>query len=387
MGKYDFGARVRDFEGDEGYIVGKMKGRRQVKFDAAEFIDTWLDKSDLTVLAAPSLVGKVVEGGMYLSRNGETFGPIRRSGDDGFPWVFDGDSWSNDGRFFVGEHRFDLVVELSTPEKTDEKSEAKAGFKVGDRVKIVSSPYIGVSAQAGSTGIISSGSTGRGDWKVLLDGGERLNFHNCELIAAPAATTKFKVGDRVEFTDACPTEWWFGPEKKYKSGVIVQCKIYGGYKHGVQTDGGTGYVNDEHIRLATPAASAPHESHIVCRMFNGKPRPNGRPFVHATMAGAETEAQRLADLHGGEFAVYSRGETKTVDAGPVPESFHVGDAKAWLKHGEGNADDGGMAFCWANTPQGFSFWEGNLQHLTPKGRAILTKWLAEVEAQASLETA
>lgn len=48
-GKYKIGARVRDEDGDEGVIVGKRKGERQVKYDRMPFAGGfWFPKSFLT---------------------------------------------------------------------------------------------------------------------------------------------------------------------------------------------------------------------------------------------------------------------------------------------------------------------------------------------------
>lgn len=64
---------------------------------------------------------------------------------------------------------------------------------------------------------------------------------------------KFKVGDRVRFTDACSRGWWFGPHTAHKEGV-VQAEDPSGGQYDVKVKGGQGarlaYVNDEHIEPA-----------------------------------------------------------------------------------------------------------------------------------------
>lgn len=65
---------------------------------------------------------------------------------------------------------------------------------------------------------------------------------------------KFKVGDRVRFTDACDTYWFFGPHTKCKEGEISEVLRGRGYKYQVRVDGDgyPGYVNDEHIEPVGP---------------------------------------------------------------------------------------------------------------------------------------
>lgn len=52
---------------------------------------------------------------------------------------------------------------------------------------------------------------------------------------------------------------------------------------------------------------ADHRPCIVALVKNGQPRPADRPYVHASVAAATTEAERLARNNPGqEFAVYQR---------------------------------------------------------------------------------
>lgn len=62
---------------------------------------------------------------------------------------------------------------------------------------------------------------------------------------------KFKVGDRVRFTDECPGSWWFGPHTKNKEGVIDGQGSIFGYKRSVRVGDRYGYVDDKHIEPAT----------------------------------------------------------------------------------------------------------------------------------------
>ena len=66
---------------------------------------------------------------------------------------------------------------------------------------------------------------------------------------------KFKVGDKVRFTDACDTRWWFGPHKECKEGVISDV-LQGrrGYEYEVRSGeySGRGFVRGEHIELIAP---------------------------------------------------------------------------------------------------------------------------------------
>lgn len=59
----------------------------------------------------------------------------------------------------------------------------------------------------------------------------------------------FKVGDEVEFTDACDPHWFFGPTKEYKTGIIIGGSSNIHYLYTVRTgDGLKGFVHDKHIR-------------------------------------------------------------------------------------------------------------------------------------------
>ncbi len=67
----------------------------------------------------------------------------------------------------------------------------------------------------------------------------------------------FNVGDKVRFTDACPRAWFFGPERRFKTGVVLSTDGYYNRTYKVAVDGHDqpASVDDEHIELIvnTPA--------------------------------------------------------------------------------------------------------------------------------------
>lgn len=67
-----------------------------------------------------------------------------------------------------------------------------------------------------------------------------------------------KVGDRVRFTDAVPSHWFFGPATQHKEGVIrSDSEESGGLRFTVNVGNSYGYVNLEHIEPAPVTAPAP----------------------------------------------------------------------------------------------------------------------------------
>ncbi|MFC5584476.1 hypothetical protein ACFPOD_05090 [Nitratireductor kimnyeongensis] len=66
---------------------------------------------------------------------------------------------------------------------------------------------------------------------------------------------KFKVGDKVRFTDKCCRSWWFGPHTAHKEGVISGLNGLGTYEYQVCVDveQRVGNVDDEHIELIVPS--------------------------------------------------------------------------------------------------------------------------------------
>jgi hypothetical protein len=72
---------------------------------------------------------------------------------------------------------------------------------------------------------------------------------NIELIQA---ASKFKVGDKVRFTDKCPKSWWFGPSKKWNTGVVESVTLMGRYDvRTAHPDYHCAYVSEDEIELVT----------------------------------------------------------------------------------------------------------------------------------------
>lgn len=119
---------------------------------------------------------------------------------------------------------------------------------------------------------------------------------------------KFKVGDRVIFTDECPHGWWFGPNTQYKDGEItaVSCS---GLQYEVDCMGDhPAFVDDRHLE---PLPTTPA---IVAVIENGTPKPNKAPKIHVTEADATKEAERLASRNPGEkFGVFVMTTARIAD--------------------------------------------------------------------------
>lgn len=186
--------------------------------------------------------------------------------------------------------------------------------------------------------------------------------------AAPPA--KFKVGDRIKHK----TLGYVGKVNK-----IVDEK-YVGTTWDAPVDWSATDPIDVLEPAPAPAGGAPttlSTNFIVARLTpTGQPRPNARPRIHTTLASAENEAQRLADRLGDEFAVYQRVSVRDVDAGPVPER-----PKENFERVLAGTLRPVHAFGWSSTKQGWRFWSEQNEALTPAGRAILRKWIAEAEAE------
>lgn len=306
-------------------------------------LDDWEVISSFTIEA----------GKFYRTRDGRKVGPMRHSNrasfeeganGESYPYYADGYTYTDAGRCHWNpkeDHRSDLVAEWVDEPEDLEAVEAE----VRELLRATPEP------------------------------------------AAPPA--KFKVGDRVDlYRDGEPVECW-------RNLVITEVGRDGVFEY--NTDVGL-LCNARELKPTahtSPATTPQAESFIVARLTdNGQPRPNARPRVHTTLAAAEQEAQRLADRLGDEFAVYQRVSSKTVDAGPVPTRwgmpFDAALAKGWVRYGKGEhpkANTAGLAFEWKKTKQGFSFWSDQCSALTPLGRAILRKWIAEAESTPAKEAA
>lgn len=123
-----------------------------------------------------------------------------------------------------------------------------------------------------------------------------------------AGKDKFKVGDRVRFTNKCPHGWWFGPNTQYKEGKITEIAC-SRFRYEVDCLGNHyAYVDDEHIELIFTTPS------IVAVIENDTPKPNARPRIHDTEASATTEAERLAKLNPGHtFGVFVQTTARVAD--------------------------------------------------------------------------
>jgi hypothetical protein len=117
-------------------------------------------------------------------------------------------------------------------------------FKVGDRVRTLTD--WGDDAPKGSIGVVSNARED-GGVNVKIDGGDDFAwfFQPDEIEPAP----KFKVGDRVRFTDAVCEGWFFKAGGTGNivdiadwdnMGIVVSCDSH---------DGDTAYVSHEHIEL------------------------------------------------------------------------------------------------------------------------------------------
>ena len=50
MGRFGIGARVRDEDGDEGVIIDKRKGEREVRYTDINNLALWMPKYRLTAI-------------------------------------------------------------------------------------------------------------------------------------------------------------------------------------------------------------------------------------------------------------------------------------------------------------------------------------------------
>lgn len=123
---------------------------------------------------------------------------------------------------------------------------------------------------------------------------------------------KFKAGDRVRYK-----------RDHTKQYTVESLKAECNMPAVVYTDGGWDFEDTlELVPQEKPnakfAVGKPAKPHIVARVINGKPNPSTVPFVHSSLAGAQAEAERLANkTPGTTFEVYalvsrSVAETRTV---------------------------------------------------------------------------
>lgn len=273
MGKYGIGKRVRDSEGDEGVIVEKLKGERRVEYDDVAHGKIWWSKKSLTPIGdEPAL--QVVVGKFYKASNGEKIGPIRTQNDGNECWPFRADGgpfgtlyYKEDGECNTGmsgpdSPSYNLVEEWT--EEDEESTPEKPKFKVGDRIRNTGETAFGDDFPLGSTGVIVE-DYGDGSFDIKNDDtGWEGFFLECEIELVKDSQLEPwepSVGDKVRFTSACPTEWWFGPHTEHTEGV-VSSESTGPYKFKVDVGGSVtkANVDPKHIELvkeSEPTDSAP----------------------------------------------------------------------------------------------------------------------------------
>jgi hypothetical protein len=177
-------------------------------------------------------------------------------------------------------------------------------FKVGDRVRIASGPENGGFGEVGDVGVIEVDLSTRGE--ILFETGARKNQTWCvDYRHLEPAPTKFKVGDRV----TCRHTHRRGPGtiiKLVSGGAHVRYDNWREWHDGHDGWAGDGSTNCWWDPLAAFDAAPPTPNPaIVARLQQGQPLPAGRPYVHADVAAATAEAERLArKIPGAEFGVY-----------------------------------------------------------------------------------
>lgn len=414
MSRFGIGARVQDSAGDLATITAKRKGYRQLDYDNKLFArDVWLPKSWLTVAeetAAPTSaetpvdalapkVGERVRVAKAVGVVGGKIGTVTKI--DGRFALVDFPGWTGGHRgrglfhsseaggsqWFVLKDSLiaaPFIVEIGKFYRTRDgkkvgpvKRNPTAAWELGANGETYPFYVDGVSCTAG----------GRTAADTTID-------RHCDLVAewvevpvlaveAVEPEPQLKAGDRVRRVGyplpyTCPE----GFETVITQ--IDQDRIW--YK---DAQGGVAASTAGPSVWEIVASDTPAQSFIVARLTPaGQPRPNARPRVHPSLAAAEAEAQRLADRLGDEFAVYKRVSSRTVNAGPVPKgwlegAFNADLARKWIASGKGTRSANavpGLAFSWSHSKQGSAFWASQAESLTPLGRAILEKWIAEAEA-------
>lgn len=129
---------------------------------------------------------------------------------------------------------------------------AETKFKIGDRVRIVSGDIPGRGERIGKEFTIEDRDD---DWRneASWSGKESSpwRFRDSELELAH----KFKVGDKVRFTDKVQATWYFGPDTPYMTATITSVRPTGGFTYEASVigegsfNGYNCFVNDEHIEL------------------------------------------------------------------------------------------------------------------------------------------
>jgi hypothetical protein len=190
-------------------------------------------------------------------------------------------------------------------------------FKAGDRVVGVDFGDGGLAKYQGETGTVTKYANGWVYVKWDHPRGDRLEGgwlpSRFKLIPkAEANKPKFKVGDRVRFTDKTNSHWWFGPNTEYKTGVITQNDRAGFYNYVVQTEKPwpEAFVSEAMIELVTEEVKTvevlakPRGSRfIVAVEENGGFAPSSEPKEYSSLRQAETVAKKMAEKHGKTFYI------------------------------------------------------------------------------------
>lgn len=162
MGRYGIGARVRDDDGDEGVIVGKRKGQREVEYNCDRL--------------TPGLTADYKKGEVYEVSEASV-GHVRTVADaNGRP-----NGWADDN--------FELVTEPAAP---------PAKFKVGDRVKSSGNTWTDYEVVAINDDDVDVVVIEKDGYRGPTFKGNRLSlFSLVELAPAPAGAAPFPKGTLV----------------------------------------------------------------------------------------------------------------------------------------------------------------------------------------------
>jgi hypothetical protein len=154
-----------------------------------------------------------------------------------------------------------------------------------------------------------------------VDGKDNRWYVDPENLELLEEAPKFKVGDKVRFTNKCRPLWFFGPHTPYLTGTIKGASTDKNYDYRVQVDGcsSLGYVSDEHVELITPViAAAPvapptpvatdeKGTFILILQEGSKLMPSTNPKVYTTAAQARRVARKMTEEHakeGQRFVVF-----------------------------------------------------------------------------------
>jgi hypothetical protein len=119
-------------------------------------------------------------------------------------------------------------------------------------------------------------------------------------------TFKFKVGDKVRFTDKCNKGWFFGPHTPYLTGTIKAFTAASGYSYEVDVDGcnSWGFVDDGHIELIKEVVPEETGTFIISLVEDGEYKPASIPKTYMTAAQARRVARKMAETRNARFAVF-----------------------------------------------------------------------------------